>query len=288
MRRISFIISCLFFFYGNSEGQTNTSDSGCKCGLAKRATRIVGGVHTEANEYPWQVGFSKNEMIVCGGSLISNLWILSAAHCFPDESTTGVDVLLGVHNQMNSASITSLKMEISEVKNHWKYANDMVPNFDFSLVKLTEQVDFSKYPHIRPICLPIMKKHKYNNKKATVTGWGWGVTQAGGSSSDVLREASVKVISNKKCLKRYPYPLTGQMLCAKFVRGEEDSGYGPGYDSGGPLVTSGSGDGVTAGQNYEQIGVVSWGLESWVYARVTKQLRWIHRNIKESETCPRD
>ena len=67
------------------------------------------------------------------------------------------------------------------------------------------------------------------------------------------------------------------------------------YPVGGPLVTAGSGDGVTAGGNYELIGVVSWGAGCaeaaypGVYARVTKQLDWISDTTQQSwSTCPRE
>ena len=66
-------------------------------------------------------------------------------------------------------------------------------------------------------------------------------------------------------------------------------------DEGGPLVSSGSGDGVTAGQNYELIGVVSWGSGCadanypGVYARVTKQLAWLASTTTSGwSTCPRE
>ena len=64
---------------------------------------------------------------------------------------------------------------------------------------------------------------------------------------------------------------------------------------GGPLVTAGSGNGVTAGQNYELIGVVSWGSGCasasypGVYSRVTMQLDWITATTGAGwNTCPRE
>ena len=56
----------------------------CYCGLAKRRTRIVGGVDTEVNEYPWQAGLvtrGQHDYVWCGGSLISSRWVITAAHC---------------------------------------------------------------------------------------------------------------------------------------------------------------------------------------------------------------
>merc|ERR1711884_456038 len=66
----------------------------CKCGLASRQTRIVGGTVTEVNEYPWQVGLvSKNsDRVWCGGSLINDQWVLTAAHCTAGESTRSLQI----------------------------------------------------------------------------------------------------------------------------------------------------------------------------------------------------
>jgi len=105
----------------------------------------------------------------------------------------------------------------------------------------------------------------------------------------------VKVLKNSECKNDYGYSsndITDQMLCANVEGGGKDSCQN---DSGGPLVTAGTGDGVTPGGNYELIGVVSWGtgcaLANYpgVYARVTKQLEWIYDTTHQGwSTCPRE
>jgi len=278
-----------------SSGSTGGSElSDCKCGLAKRSTRIVGGEVTEVNEYPWQVGIvtARSSSVWCGGSLISNRWILTAAHCTQGESASGIQALLGEHNYKDTTETTMVRMGISKIENHPDYNHDKT-NYDFSLLKMKKTISFSDYPHIRPICLPVDATNDYYGFVATVTGWG--TLASGGSLSNKLREVDVKVVKNSECKNDYGYPsnaITGQMLCANVDGGGKDACQG---DSGGPLVTAGSGDGVTAGGNYELIGVVSWGAGCaeaaypGVYARVTKQLDWISDTTQQSwSTCPRE
>jgi len=274
------------------KGAPTSSD--CKCGLAKRATRIVGGVQAGINEYPWQIGIvSKGGSSVwCGGSLVSNRWVLTAAHCTRGESASSLQVLVGEHDYDDPSETNTIRLDVVEIKDHPSYDHPTT-DYDFSLLKLASDIDFEANSHIRPVCLPTDSTNTYAGQKATVTGWG--TTSSGGSTSNVLLEVDVNVLSNEECKNNYNYPparITGQMMCANVNGGGEDACQG---DSGGPLVSASSGDGVTPGQNYDLIGVVSWG---WgcadanypgVYARVTEQLSWINNNaINGYTTCPRE
>ena len=251
----------------------------------------MGGSTVAVNEYPWQVGIVTkwSSFVWCGASLISSKWVLSAAHCTKDKQASLLQVLLGEHNYFTGTEAATVRMNIIAIKNHPQY-DKQTTNYDFSLLKLAQSLDFSLHPSIRPICLPEGDEQTYSGTVATVTGWG--TTSSGGPTSPTLREVDVNVLSNSACQDDYGYPaswITEQMMCANTPGGGKDACQG---DSGGPLVSSGGGDGVTPGQNYELIGVVSWGIgcaqsdAPGVYARVTSQLVWINEQTKGS-TCPK-
>jgi len=251
------------------------------------------GQETEANEYPWQaaVVYRGYNWPFCGGSVVNSRWVLSAAHCFTREYNThipsNIQVLLGNHK--NSDSNDHMRVDVAEINNHERY-NSQTDDFDFSMLKLSQEINWAANPQIRPACLPTNTYKDYAGVTATATGWG--DTSYGGSQSNALLEVDLTVLTNHACRNDYgyySYEISDSMLCANVAGGGKDSCDG---DSGGPLVTA-SGDGVTPGQNYQLIGVVSWGercgLADYpgVYARVTNQLSWIQNHMSRAgETCP--
>ena len=118
--------------------------------FALSSTRIVGGQETEVHEYPWQVGLvSRNGKTPwCGGTLISDRHVLTAAHCTAGETTKSMKVLLGEH-MIDDNSYTI--MPISKITDDPLY-NDNNYQYDFSILTLKEPVEFSAA--IAPACMP--------------------------------------------------------------------------------------------------------------------------------------
>jgi len=269
---------------------TESPASSCKCGLAQRGTRIIGGNQTEVNEYPWQVAMYYGGRFICGGSVISSRWVLSAAHCVTRGTAKNYKLRLGEHHRWDSDEVEHQTMNVKEIISHEKYSGRTYNN-DYALLELEEAIDFKKYPHIRPVCLPELDDGDFSGEMAIVTGWG----STGNGLSSVLMEVEVEVLSNSACKNDYGYAssdITDQMVCAAVEGGGKDACQG---DSGGPMVTSSGGDGETPGQNYDLIGVVSWGYGCayaqypGVYARLTEALKWIDNNTGTSfTTCPRE
>merc|ERR1712211_15010 len=225
----------------------------CKCGLAQRRTRIVGGVETEVNEWPWQAGmvWSGSSSVFCGATVISDEWILTASHCVDGTNPAEIQVLLGEYDYWDSGESSMTRMDISEIIMHADYDSNTVDQ-DFALLKMARKLDWSANENIRPACLPSAGAGDYDQWMSTVTGWG--TTSSGGSTSNVLLEVDVKVISNSD--------------------GNCGTTTGMNYDLIG-VVSFG-------------IGCAQADFPG-VYARVTAARQWIDDNAPgwESGSCPR-
>jgi len=281
-----------FFFCLIYQHCCEESHSECRCGLVQRRSRIIGGATTEVNEYPWMVSLLLRGTHGCGGTLISNRWILSAAHCFIGyyrRNYKNWKASLGEHDRRTDSEADHINVDISKIINHPDYLETRHGlYFDFSLVKMTEEVDFSLHPHIRPVCLPANVDNSFEGVTATATGWGVTDYEIKLLAS-VLQEVDVTVLSNQECTENYGYysnQITDQMLCANVKGGGKDACK---MDSGGPLIAR-----CSQGKNFELIGVISWGekcgLANYpgVYARVTQQLSWISEITSGVHgTCPR-
>jgi len=269
----------------------------------------LGGTETSINEYPWLVALlfrssnfqgGKSTGSQCGGTLINDRWILSAAHCVTGESTDGVKIALGEHDWSTESETRSITRNVVKIEMHNRYSEKTM-DYDFALLKIDTPVDFSKYEHIRPACLPQTDNIGSEPDTGMVgdfaTVAGWGNTEFRGVNSDVVLQVNVKVVSNSQCKEDYKdagengeaWGITDRMLCAGVPQGGKDSCQN---DSGGPLMYT-PGDGVTAGQNYEVKGVVSFGKKCalagkpGIYAKVSYVLPWIKAIVTDGDWCPR-
>jgi len=247
----------------------------CNCGEAK-GLKIIGGTGTEVNEYPWQVGIafvglSDGETPLCGGSIISDLHILTAAHCtlYPQLSPAQSQQVIRV--SVGEYSITDDDIHIrtiSSVTIHPGYNPENLAN-DLAILTLSSPLAFSKA--IAPICLPANSSNTFAGETATVIGWGR--TSPGGNQSTSLQEVDLTVTSNDYCKTNYsdladPWPILRTNICA----GDPGQSACQG-DSGGPLFIKENG-------RYAEIGIVSWGMNEClgkpgVFARVTEYKDWI-------------
>ncbi|KAK7080983.1 hypothetical protein SK128_023119 [Halocaridina rubra] len=264
---------------------STTLPADCNCGKVNRVPRIVGGVQTEVHEYPWQVAlvsFNAAGRPFCGGTIISDQWILTAAHCVIRKIPSDLYIVIGEHDWSTGTetSVTQV-MAIAQIIVHVDYDSSTEDN-DIALIKLSQQIVFPADNKIAPICLPDAG-NQYNDVETIVTGWG--TDSIGGSQPYELYEVTVPTMSNTQCEAYYGASITDNMICAGYAAGGKDSCSG---DSGGPLITYGN----AALSYFIEIGVVSFGNGCaepnfpGVYTRVGNYLSWIEDNIAGSKMCP--
>ncbi|XP_008052683.2 transmembrane protease serine 11B, partial [Carlito syrichta] len=227
--------------------------------------KIVNGQNALEGAWPWQASMQWKGQHYCGASLISSRWLLSAAHCFAAKSNSK-DWTVNFGTVVNKPYMTR---KVQNIIFHENYSS-REGHDDIALVRLTEEVSFTKY--VRKICLPDAKMKLSQNDSVVVTGWGRLHTN--GPLPVILQQAFLKIIDNKICNAPYAFSgfVTDTMLCAGFMSGEADACQN---DSGGPLAYPDS-------RNiWHLVGIVSWGEgcgkknKPGVYTRVTSFRDWI-------------
>ncbi|KAM9393114.1 transmembrane protease serine 11D-like isoform 2-T2 [Pholidichthys leucotaenia] len=189
------------------------------CGIAplnNRDSRIVGGEDADDGSWPWQASLERNNAHTCGGSLINNEWVLTAAHCFSSTSTSEWRVSLGRRSLVNDANVVF--RSVSRIIIHPDY-NDRPSNNDIALMQLSSSVTFTD--RITPVCLAADGSVFPVGTTSWVTGFG--TTSFMGDLSVTLQEVSVPVVSNADCNARYNGFITDNMICAGLDEGGRDS-----------------------------------------------------------------
>ncbi|KAK7790018.1 hypothetical protein R5R35_012979 [Gryllus longicercus] len=226
-------------------------------------SRIVNGATATRGQFPYQVALYLDGRSFCGGSIISNRWVLTAAHCAQGIST--FTVYLGAQNLNNNENGRQI-ITTSQKIVHSGYNSNTLNN-DIALVNLGQNVAFTTY--IQAIQLASGSATYAGN---TARASGWGRTSQNSGVSNTLNYVDLPIITNTVCAQTYGSIIVSSTLCASGSGGKSTCN----GDSGGPLVDRNSG---------RQIGVVSFvssaGCASGApsgYIRVTSFTSWISSN----------
>eukprot|EP00794_Sanderia_malayensis_P016096 gene16096-17717_t len=279
----------------------------CGEGGVRSMGRILGGTISKSDngtQWPWQVAVYKYDAgnkyfkQSCGGSLIRDNIVLTAAHCILNAAENALNTRTNTYRVIagelklypegtndGEIWIDEKAIRIKKIYVHQKYnPAAKTYNDDIALLELATAVKWS--PKIRPICLPT-KDHRLQAKMyGYVSGWGNMANIAKGqrfNKSLDLRYVSLPIQSNKTCgLNERKL----KMFCAGDGLGEKDSCRG---DSGGPFAVNQPDDEKETKFSFKVMGIVSHGLdcgtvnEYGYYTRVTNYLDWIDKTIKETK-----
>ncbi|XP_063369669.1 venom serine protease 34-like [Cydia amplana] len=250
----------------------------CSCGYRKR-NRIVGGQETGVNEFPMMAGvvYLEQEEIRCGATIISQRYVVTAAHCVAGRAASSLSVIVGEHDKTTGGDTSATQgFNVERVTVHPLYSSSNY-DYDIAILRLGKDIVFSD--RVGPVCLPF----KFVNTDfagSRFTLLGWGSLFIGGPVSNTLRKVDVDVLSQAACQRVVP-ALTPRQLCH----------YTPGKDtcqddSGGPaLYTDPSSSLLYLG------GISSFGRlcaqdgQPGINTRVTVLLPWITSNTPGATYC---
>ncbi|XP_058886777.1 transmembrane protease serine 2-like isoform X1 [Acipenser ruthenus] len=243
------------------------------CGVKSTpSTRIIGGTVAQVGEWPWQVSLQINKHHICGGTIITPYWIVTAAHCVETYSHASYWTVVGgflTLTEMQTVPGSSVSLIIAN-KNY----NSQTKDNDIALMKLTRPLAFSNT--VKPVCLPNVGLQAAPSSQYWISGWG--ASREGGASTEDLLMARVNAIGRDTCNSAQVYNglITKAMICAGVLQGGVDSCQG---DSGGPLVTQ-------ENSLWWLMGDTSWGYgcaqrnKPGVYGNVTYFLDWIYHQMQ--------
>lgn len=271
------------------------------------AMPLIGGHTIARGRWPWLVSLQSKVVVSrifgifpvyryywCGGSLISDQWVMSAAHCFFGENSKAIPA----KSWTARMATTSLKPNIREKVLHifgkifrkmkWRQWNVKIakvivyPDFqindfhdDIALLKLSHPVPTEIISTIQPVPLAPKSAVLFPEAGSMCMMKGWGCTEGGGSVTKQARELSLPIMSNSEC-SHYFGVVSEEKICAGFTNHAKGICRG---DSGGPLVCPSS-------HGWVQVGVASFTSKDHpedypgVFTRVAKYKDWIDQSMR--------
>ncbi|MFT7803429.1 transmembrane protease serine 4-like [Arapaima gigas] len=212
------------------------------CGERPPQDRIVGGVDAKIEDWPWQVSLQLNGQHTCGGTLVSERWVVSAAHCFASSTKELSRWRVVTGKTYISILAGSTVDKIITNGNYDPHLND----YDIAMLQLSQPITVSTVSH--PACLPTLDLSLADGAPLVVTGWGY-THENGVNFTLAFKNLPLKFLS---------------LLILSVSQG----------DSGGPLVYMSN--------RWQLVGVVSWGMgcarkdRPGVYTNVESMVNWIY------------
>lgn len=230
--------------------------------------RIVHGLPAVAGQFPHQVllfvSVPKGRFM-CGGTLLNNRWVLTAAHCA--NGASNIQVHVGA-NSIDNLGERDRQMHnsVRQIIVHYAYRADVAAN-DLAMLELVQAVQFG--PTVNPAILPEPDLKLQWNEEVLVSGWG--KTSQHDAMAKRLQYTRLTVVSNAVCRPLYnSFVVRDSTLCAQSVRGQSVCN----GDSGGPMVLARDGRTLVGVTSFGHVRGCFAGLPQG-FARVTMFLHWI-------------
>ncbi|XP_066493742.1 chymotrypsin-like protease CTRL-1 [Tiliqua scincoides] len=229
--------------------------------------RIVNGENAISGSWPWQVSLQTNYgWHLCGGSLINENWVVTAAHC---EVRPGTHfVILGEYDRSSGAEPIQTRSIVKAITHPSWDARNM--NNDITLLKLSSPAQLNA--RVSPVCLAYSTETLPSGLKCVTTGWGRTSSTCNDTAAK-LQQVALPLVTVSQCQQYWGSSITSSMICAGAAGASSCQG-----DSGGPLVCQ-------KGSAWTLIGIVSWGTSNCnvrapaVYTRVSKFRNWIEQTV---------
>ncbi|XP_039274585.2 A disintegrin and metalloproteinase with thrombospondin motifs gon-1-like isoform X2 [Styela clava] len=239
---------------------------------------VVRGFLAAEKSWPWQVFIELDDGAdQCGGSLISDTWILTAAHCFNRGRKKATRIAYSSRNK-TAPEPFAVNTKPEKVICHEDFNSRDLSN-DICLIKIPWQENMG---YAKPIPYAMETNASLSNgTECGVAGWGY---DEHGNLPELLRQAGVKIIDRKQCVEWYKKSGTkipANTICAGHIGGGADT---CGGDSGGPFVCM-SDNSTRFLYGITSFGPVQCGSKQspGIYTKVGNFLPWIKKTIDDAD-----
>ncbi|KAL1484206.1 hypothetical protein MTO96_032692 [Rhipicephalus appendiculatus] len=246
------------------------------CGKRDALRYIVNGKPAKEYQFPWMVHLHMRiagdpSEYICGGTIITKLHVLTAAHCFDVEGheIVSIDVLYGHIDWRRAEKVKGVKKLGHPNYNTWTNHNDI------GVIKVERPFTFDQ--NVRPICV-LLDPVNIINIDTLVAGWGRHY-EDDKTPRHYLHYTSLRILPHEYCERVYPIEYhEGVNYCAYQKGSDTCKG-----DSGGPLFAK------STNGTYVQVGIISHGIgcaqegKPGVYARVDAYASWLTEAVASDE-----
>lgn len=253
-------------------------DSKCGKGTALRRKRIIGGSASLPTHHGWHVLIkNSNGQNLCGGSLIDDYWVVTAASCVSSNLQPSAYTLeFGIVDRNAPWQISkNFRRKGKKIFVHPSYDRVAIRN-DIALIKLDVEVSSLSSYQVEKVCVPTGTEY-YQDRYGYATGFG-SYDIYGKTDSATKQQVNLPILSDARCKAKFGTLVdTYTQVCAGDNGLNKDTCV---RDTGGPLVAKNSKG------RWHLVGIASWGRNpcgnGGVYTRVSAFSSYIKDIIKKN------